>query len=315
MRKIALAVLLLANSSVSYAQIVPPPVGPNIAVTGNITAQGLVSSTNNTSPAGPTNSGVALSAAPDVADALFFDATQSANNRTYEVLAFQGGLNFRFKNDAGSLATTWLKASGGQASGITGITSNSGSGLWSHTGSMNVSGNFNATGTLGSSANNQVPSITNSGVTIGGGSNWANAQFYDQAATANNRTAALNWSANQFSVWFRSDAGTAITPLAISGGQGSGITGITSNSGSGVWAHTGPMTVSGTFQASGGEKLQTFLTASAPICSAGNTGLLIAVTDVGGTPAWNATLPAGTGSPASATTFPVFCDGTNWRIH
>ncbi|MGZ2484277.1 hypothetical protein ACVITL_002800 [Rhizobium pisi] len=137
MKKIALAFLLVfASFSFAHAQIAPLPVGPNIAVSGNITAKGLVSSTNNTTAAGPTNSGVALSAAPDVADTLFFDASQTANNRTYEILGFQGGLNFRFKNDAGNSATTWLKASGGQAAGITGITSNSGSGAWVHTGAF-----------------------------------------------------------------------------------------------------------------------------------------------------------------------------------
>lgn len=78
---------------------------------------------------------------------------------------------------------------------------------------------------------------------------------------------------------------------------------------------TGSGGVGGKFQAQGGLQLQTFLTSALPICSAGNTGLLVTATDVGGTLAWNTILPAGTGTPAASTTLPVFCDGTNWRMH
>ncbi|ENN86072.1 hypothetical protein RHSP_32039 [Rhizobium freirei PRF 81] len=131
------------------------------AFASNVTVQGLLSSTNNTTPAGPTNSGVALSAAPDVADVLFFDATQSVNNRTYEAIAFQGCQQFRFKNDAGSAAIPWLKGCGGQAAGVTGITSNSGSGSWVHTGGFSVN-NFNNI-TLTPSISGGTPTISSAG--------------------------------------------------------------------------------------------------------------------------------------------------------
>lgn len=281
----------------------------DITATGNVNVQGTVNSTINTQPASITNSGVALSAAPNVADTLFYNSTYTTNNHIAELIWFGNCLSHRFKNDAQGSAVTPLSVCGGQASGITGITSNSGTGLWSHTGNMNVSGTFNATGTLGSSANNAIPSATNSGVTIGGGSNWANAQFFDAAQTPNNRTAAFAWTGGALQLWFRSDTGTAIVPWSVSGGQGSGITGIASNSGSGAWAHTGTMSVSGALTASSGVVLPITTVAALPTCVAGLSGTMRAVSDAT-TPAYNATLTGG-----GAVAVPVYCNGTAWTSH
>jgi len=44
----------------------------------------------------------------------------------------------RFKSDDQASAATFFSAAGGQASGITGITSNSGSGSWVHTGGFSA---------------------------------------------------------------------------------------------------------------------------------------------------------------------------------
>jgi hypothetical protein len=104
--------------------------------TGNVNVQGNLSSSANANPAGPTNSGVAIVGSPNNADIVMFDATQAVNNRTSEIIFFQGAQQFRFKNDAGSTAVTWLSATGGQAAGITGITSSSGTGNWVHTGGL-----------------------------------------------------------------------------------------------------------------------------------------------------------------------------------
>jgi hypothetical protein len=120
----------------------------SVSATGNVNVQGNVSSTANTNPAGPTNSGIALSASPNVADALFFDASQTANNRTWEWLSFQGALRLRAKNDAGNGATDAIAVSGGYASGITGIASNSGTGAWAHTGAFSATGSITASGGL-----------------------------------------------------------------------------------------------------------------------------------------------------------------------
>lgn len=116
--------------------------GANTLFGGNINVQGNISSGANTQPASPTNSGVALVGNPNNADIVMFDSTRAVNNRTAEMIFFQGAQQFRFKNDAGSTAITWLAASGGQASNITGITSNSGTGAWVHTGNMSVSGDL-----------------------------------------------------------------------------------------------------------------------------------------------------------------------------
>src|SRR5260370_29789946 len=49
-------------------------------------------------------------------------------------------MTFRFVHDAGSAVASWLNATGGFASGITGITSNSGTGAWAHTGAYSITG-------------------------------------------------------------------------------------------------------------------------------------------------------------------------------
>lgn len=145
MRKLALILLLLpALAHAQYFGGYLPKSGGTIAgtlgVTGNVNVQGSLNSTNNTQAAGPTNSGVALGGGPNFASATFFDQTLTANNRTSDAVFITGSMQFRFKNDAGNTAVTWLSANGGQSSGITSISSNSGSGSWTHTGSMAVSG-------------------------------------------------------------------------------------------------------------------------------------------------------------------------------
>jgi hypothetical protein len=114
--------------------------GTDVNVTGNVNVKGTLSSTANIQPASPTNSGVALGASPSWSIASFYDQTQTANNRTAQILGINSGMTFRFVNDAGSSPVNWLIASGGAGSGITGITSNSGTGSWTHTGDMAVSG-------------------------------------------------------------------------------------------------------------------------------------------------------------------------------
>lgn len=106
------------------------------AVGGNLNVQGNISSASNTSPAGVTNTGIMLVGNPNNADVLMFDSTRTVDNRTCEMIFFQGAQQFRFKNDAGSTAVVWLSAVGGQASGVTGITSSSGTGNWEHTGGL-----------------------------------------------------------------------------------------------------------------------------------------------------------------------------------
>lgn len=109
-------------------------------ITGNVNVKGTLSSTSNTQPASITNSGVAVGGGPNYGIVSIFDSTQSANNRTAQIVYFLGATQFRVASDNGATAPAWLTATGGQGSGVNSITSNSGTGSWSHTGNMAVSG-------------------------------------------------------------------------------------------------------------------------------------------------------------------------------
>jgi hypothetical protein len=120
------------------------------------------------------------------------------------------------------------------------------------TATLTVGGNANVAGNLGSAANVNPPGPTNSGIVIGGAPTWAMQSMYDQAQSANNRTADFLWISGALKWRFANDARNAfLDVLSINGGQATGVTGITSTSGSGSWAHTGSMTVSGSLTANG----------------------------------------------------------------
>jgi hypothetical protein len=150
---------------------------------GNIIAAGTVNSTANTSPASITNTGVALVGNPGgVADLVYYDSTRTANNRTLDALWSSGVYSLRFKNDAQSSATPFFTAIGGFAGGITGITSNSGSGSWT----QNSTNNLNTIFTSSNAGGTQV-SLTG---TATGVNNWlitsgpsGNLSFANQATT------------------------------------------------------------------------------------------------------------------------------------
>ncbi|WP_027798258.1 hypothetical protein [Paraburkholderia dilworthii] len=286
MRKFALILLLLpALAHAQYYGGYLPKSGGTLngplAVTGNITTAGTIG----TAISGGNNltfTGGATGSVPTIS------ATGSNLNVTLK-LSTQGSGPVQVVNQ--------LQAQGGAAV----------------TGDLVATGNVNVQGSLNSTSNTQPASPTNSGISLGASPSWAIASFYDQAQTANNRTSQILGINSGMTFRFVNDSGSSpLNWLIASGGSGSGITGITSNSGSGAWAHTGPMTVTGTFQASGGVKSQTFLTSALPTCSAGNTGLEATVLDAGGTPAWHGALAAGTGTQATSTTYPVFCNGANW---
>lgn len=133
-----------------------------VPAAGNVQVAGSVSAAVTTAVASPTNSGVVISSAPNNADVVLYDSTQTANNRTAEWINFQGKLQARFKNDAGSAANVPLAFVGGQATGITGIESNSGSGAWIHTGSFALGG-VNATLMVGGSAGTPGQVLTSTG--------------------------------------------------------------------------------------------------------------------------------------------------------
>jgi hypothetical protein len=111
---------------------------------GNAYVAGQLGSANNTSAPSPTNSGVTIGGAPTWAMASFYDQALTANNRTMDMLFISGALKFRFANDARNAFLDFLTINGGQASGVTGITSTSGSGAWTHTGSYAATSDVSA---------------------------------------------------------------------------------------------------------------------------------------------------------------------------
>jgi hypothetical protein len=110
-------------------------------ILGPLAAEG-VNSTANGQAASVTNTGTNLSST--FSALTFFDSSRTANNKTSEIIWSSGLVTFRFKNDAGGSVLPWLIASGGQASGITSINSNSGSGVWTHTGGFVATGAISA---------------------------------------------------------------------------------------------------------------------------------------------------------------------------
>jgi hypothetical protein len=196
-----------------------------VTTTGNVNVQGNVSSTSNTQPASPTNSGVALNATPNIADVQMFDSTQSTNNRTAEWIFWSGAASLRFANDAHSAVQVPFSVTGGQAAGITGITSNSGTGSWTHTGDMAVSGQLVAgSGTLNvysaTGAAVTTPHVVTGTVTLASGNGTAtftgNAVFSNTTSyvctatntSTNSAVSATNASAS--SVTFNSGASTDV---------------------------------------------------------------------------------------------------------
>jgi hypothetical protein len=281
MRKLALLFLLLP--ALASAQYSGAPYNPanvkitggtaaftgTVSTTGNVNVQGSLSSTTNTQPAGITNSGVALVASPSVATEQFFQSGYSANNRTAEMIFFQNCLSERFKNDTQDGAITPLSVCGGYGTGITGITSNSGTGQWSHAGQFQSTGPLISSGAtpavyppiatnsyfyaqgqngnagFGITDNTQAADARNVGFGFTGG-------FYNGQFVKDDYSASTKWMQVQGSF---STGATAISLKAGPTGAGNVVitpTSITSNSGTGSWTHTGSMAVSGALIAGSG---------------------------------------------------------------
>jgi hypothetical protein len=97
-----------------------------------------------TNPPSPTNSGIAVGTSPNWAMLSFYEQANTANNRTFDLLWITNGIKFRFANDARSAFLDVLTINGGQVLGVTGITSTSGSGAWTHTGAYKATGDVSA---------------------------------------------------------------------------------------------------------------------------------------------------------------------------
>lgn len=90
-----------------------------------------------------------------------------------------------------------------------------------------------------------VPAVTATGTQIYNSPN-PTVQFIDAIRSANNKNAFVTWGSTVLAFGFANDTFTGFTnALAITGGQAAGISGITSTSGSGAWAHTGGFSATG----------------------------------------------------------------------
>ena len=215
---------------------------------GNIVAKGFLSSTANLAIASPTNSGVNFGANPNWTMASFYDQSQTANNRTLDMLWITGALKFRFVNDARNAFLDFITISGGQATGVTGIISDSGSGAWAH------SGDLSATKSVGSLDTGSLPGLPGaSGAYLYAGNGFESLMLQRAGNTAGNRRAYVGLTGSGLNFGFFDDqAGTQLPVITAAGGAASGITGVTSTSGSGPWAHTGAFSASGAVNTSVG---------------------------------------------------------------
>lgn len=105
--------------------------------TVNVAGQ-LGSGAGNTNAPSPTNSGVTIGGAPNWGMASFYDAGRTVNNRSFDILFIGDGVHLRFANDARTAFLDFLTVLGGQALGITGIATTSGTGAWTHTGNQTI---------------------------------------------------------------------------------------------------------------------------------------------------------------------------------
>jgi len=128
----------------------PSPIGnttPNsgafttVTATGNVNVQGAISSTTNTQPASITNSGVVMTANPNVADLVYYDSVQTTDNHIVEGIWFQGAYQLRMKSDSQAQARAFFTATGGYGVG---------SAVLALTGNTTVNGNLNTTGNANS---------------------------------------------------------------------------------------------------------------------------------------------------------------------
>jgi hypothetical protein len=210
-------------------------------ILGPLIGEGVSSSANAQAPS-PTNSGIAWGSSPTWAMQSFYDQSNSANNRAADMLFISGSIKFRFANDARNAFLDVLSITGGQASGVTGITSTSGAGTWAHTGNLTV------TNYVGSLDTGSLPGFSgSSGAFLYAGNGFESLMLQRIGNAAGDRRAYVGFSGPGIALGFFNDqTGTQTPAITVAGGAASGISGITSTSGTGSWAHTGAFSATGT---------------------------------------------------------------------
>jgi len=136
-----------------------------------------------------------------------------------------------------------------------------------------------------------VPAVTATGTQIYNSPN-PTVQFIDSIRSANNKNAFVTWGSTVLAFGFANDAFTGFTnALAITGGQASGISGITSTSGTGAWAHTGGFSATGGINSTNvgattpGTGAFTTLSATSTVSGAGFNSLFASPPPIGSTAA------------------------------
>lgn len=212
---------------------------------------GLFSVENQLGASGPGSNITVTGAGTSTPSIGWGQTAASANNKWYSILSSASGqLVFNLVNDTNTAASSWLTVSRNQMN-VSAIESNSGTGNWTHTGSLVTTGSHIAAYTP-TSGNLAMPVTTSHIEMFTNSANSINVAYVDGSRTANNRVAFSQWLAggHTLSAFANDQFGSAIVALKVTGGQASGITGITSNSGSGQWTHTGKFHATGGVSAS-----------------------------------------------------------------
>lgn len=229
----------------------------DVATTGRILAKRFVSAAVNPTLASVSNSGASMEGAADYGRINFYSASQPANDRDAEIIFIGGQLIIRYANDAHNAFASALSISGGQGTGITGITSNSGSGSWVHTGALSATGDISTVASIVAKAGGpNAPDTAGSGAELfcNSAGNQSNLVLVDASRSENNRLAMFQWQAGQINVGFSNDAWTTgVNAISILGGSASGVSSINSNSGTGNWTHTGNYALNGLLTRYGNE--------------------------------------------------------------
>lgn len=280
----AFALLAVLLTPAAYPQISGPPYNPAaVNITGGTIGGATTVGTSGTIgsfdvgslPGLPSNSGAYLYSGNGFESLMLQRAGETAGNRR-EYVGFQGdGVKLGFFNDQSGTQTPAITVSGGAASGITGITSSSGSGSWAHTGA------FSATG-VGASGSLPALTLTNTG-------NGADQKTWDIRASS---------TALEFRTL--TDAGAGTSWLNAIRGGGSNVASL---------QITPDTFVAGLLYTNGGIRMIPKTVATLPTCDTNAQGNIYTVNDATA-PAYGATLAGG-----GAVTVIALCDGTNWTAH
>lgn len=125
----------------------------NLATTGNFTTSSNIIATAG-GPNTPQNLGVSnvqlfTNTTGNQSNTVFNDPSRTANNRIAMLQFTAGILGFGFSNDAWTAGTFGISMTGGQASGITALASNSGTGQFTHTNTAQLNSIFTSSSSTG----------------------------------------------------------------------------------------------------------------------------------------------------------------------